>query len=178
MKKGAYLGGIRSVKDLMDRCVVDEFCGCWRYAGSVPDDGPKLHLRLGDKQVVMRGRRGAVCLSTGKGVPKGMVVYATRDCEHMDCVNPDHCRVGTRADRGRSRRGREPTLRMLQANTANGMKRAKLTPEAAKAIRASNKTIVQLAAEYGVMTSRISAVRLGQAWKETLDGASVFSWRP
>ena len=90
-------------------------------------------------------------------IPEGMQVLHT--CDNRACFNPRHLRLGTHAEnmadmaaKGRSVAGeRSPN--------------AKLTKEAVRAIRASSKTIRELAAEYGCGKSVIHAVKQGKAWR-------------
>lgn len=95
--------GIRTLDDIKGYCVVDE-AGCWIWMGGYSQDGyiPKAHIpkevaeRFGIASRTMSAYRAAWLLS-GKKIGPGQVVYRSV-CLSSKCVNPSHCKVGTKGD--------------------------------------------------------------------------------
>lgn len=92
-------------------------------------------------------------------IPHGQQVL--HECDVRHCINPGHLFLGANADNvaDRDRKGRHVPL----LGSAHGM--AILTEEDVRAIRASSARGIDLAKQFGVYPSRISAIRLRQSWK-------------
>lgn len=181
MSDGIYLGGVRSVSCLRDRCRIDEETGCWRWAYAKTDGLPRVHMIFDGKRITPTGRKAALMLAHGKPIQQGHVCFATRDCKHMDCVNPDHCRSSSRANWGQylTSTGRARTPAKIATATANGRRQlAKLNWEQVREIRASDASNKDLAEAYGVTAKNVWAIRSGRIWKEGVPQASVFTFRP
>lgn len=177
---GAYLGGIRTIEDLRQRCRVDDLSGCWHWSLCITQGMPKVHFVLNGKRGCSRGRKAALLLS-GKEVKPGHVVFAIRKCTSDDCVNPEHSRSDNRKNHGSYLRasGKAKTPAKSAAARENILHhRAKITMEKAREIRASTETQAALAKQYGIAQSAIWSIKHNRAWKESLPGASVFNWRP
>jgi hypothetical protein len=165
-QKGAYLGGIRCVMDLRDRCYVDKDTGCWHWRLATCQNLPKVHLH-GRKHAV-RGRRAAMILSLGRDLVQGEMAVAK--CDSLDCVNPGHAFIGTRKDHAEWMRktGRSKSVKkqisILKARMAR--KKTKLSFEIAREMRASDEPTHVLAERYGVAKSAASAARSGRSWRE------------
>ena len=100
-EEGAYLGGVRDIESLRQRCVIDDITGCWHWSLSIDKGAPMMHVRLRDgTRKKMRGRRGAAYLS-GRDLKPGQVAYACNGCETLDCCNPNHAKVGNRSQHGK-----------------------------------------------------------------------------
>lgn len=114
-KTGADLGGIRNLEGLRIRCRCDEDSGCWHW-GLSKSQGPLVYFidPVTGLKTKTRGRRAAVWLSTGHDVQSNMLVHKHEKCHSDDCVNPEHCRVSTRATfskiRARLKRTTKQTL--------------------------------------------------------------------
>jgi len=178
-QEGAYLGGIRSVEDLRLRCRIDSDTGCWHWSLSITQGSPKVHFVLDGMRMAARGRRAAVLLS-GRPIPKDHIAFAAKHCKSDDCVNPEHAVCSNVANH----RTRLKILGLCKspAKTAAALRTArtklsKLSLEKAREIRASDETYVALGKRYGVAPSCIGSVKRGEAWKETMSAASVFTWR-
>lgn len=94
--------------------------------------------------------------------PPGFVVRMT--CGNPLCLNPDHMRLGTRAEVARESM-RSP-LFVIRRTIANRKSRGKITLEDARAIRASSEPGKALAERYGVSHQLICAIRKGLAWPD------------
>ena len=184
-KHGAYLGGIRTLEDLRQRCRIDEETGCWRWAMHCHADSgyPCVCYTLPGEKSQRRnnGRRAALELERGARLGKGMLASPRVRCKHVDCVNPAHALAVTYKQRGAMQkqsgvlRCDNDPLRLAKL-IAERRRVAKLTIEQAREIRASSETLRVDAARYGVCQSAISAIRRGETWREGVVGASVFSW--
>ncbi len=178
---GTYLGGIRTIEDVRLRCRIDEETGCWIWGLCKYKDMPIATVTVDGKRETMTGRRAVATLKAGKKPSKDKFVFASKKCHQKHCVNPDHIRIGSRLDHGEylRRTGQSKSERKLAACRSNIRKtRAKLSIEAARNIRGSDESAIELAKKYGVDVSSIRKVRLGQTWREHTSGASVFSWNP
>lgn len=186
-RKGQDNGGIRSLEDIRQRCVVDVEGDCWQWRGALalgtggrgcPVAWSPSHGR------VISVLRLAVEFS-GRKLAKGSIVWRTCRCE--DCCNPKHLNVGTRKEWGvwtaaLGHRKGDPlaSARNRKARVDSGD--AILTMELARWIRESEQAGVELAHVLGVSATTISRARLRRTWDDALPGASVFglasqAWR-
>jgi hypothetical protein len=157
--------------------------GCWLWTGTVNSWGYPL-LSIGNK--VRSGHR--LSYETFRGpIPEGMCVCHT--CDIPSCINPDHLWIGTNADnssdkqkKGRAKAGagdkhwtranpekrlfgdKNPARKYPGLHAGEKNSRARLTADQVKVIRLSDKSGSELAREYGVAATTISAVRLGKSW--------------
>jgi hypothetical protein len=125
-----------------------EDCGyvtpCWVWQRKCGRDGYG-EAWCGERKQSMKAHRLYYEQHVGP-IPAGM--HVDHKCQNVACVNPNHLEPSTPLDNIRRSR------------------HAKLTMEDARAIRLSPKTGVELAAEYGVDKSVISAIRRHRTWKE------------
>lgn len=129
--------------------------GCWIFTKESPNGHPRLDFN-GKREFVHRLswmiHRGPIpegCWVLHKCVGRG------------DCWNPTHLYLGTPKENCRDRKvqGHEPNRK----GERNG--RAKLSPEDVLAIRSEPLTNkAQIARQYGVSRSSVSAVILGRSW--------------
>lgn len=82
-------------------------------------------------------------------IPVGL--HVLHDCDNPPCCEPTHLFLGTRSDNMRDmhRKGRG---------------RSKLTAEDVAKIRDDSRFLREIAADYGVSVSLVSAVRRGRVW--------------
>ena len=179
--EGRYLGGIRDLQGLQDRCYVDSDTGCWRWRMCVRQGAACVHLvsPLDGKRYTMRGPRAAWLLRFKAEPAKGLFVWAS--CFQSDCCNPAHMRASTPAEQGRAIAEAGFLKGKPQRIAANRRivreKLAKLDPEKVREIRGSSGTLKEIARRYGISVSHASKIRRGKAWQEAANAASVFSWR-
>lgn len=174
--KGAFLGGIRTIDDIKQRCRIDEETGCWHYGKATRSHhAPGVRLAaLGHEMVSLGVAIGF--LRTGARPAKGVHWHVT--CSTKQCANPDHRKPGTKKSQMRHAAYKPDPLTLARIASAKRA-RSHLTEDDVASIRASSDTLMVLAARYGVSASHISRIRLGQSWRKTAaPAASVFSWRP
>ena len=167
VKPGAYLGGIRTLSDVRDRCYIDDFgCWCWRMC----------HFRRAPNAewvdasgVRKRGpvRRIAWILS-GREVPDGHIVTIDKSmCPRTDCVNPKHMQCITRkgfctlADPLAKARHRRSVTKYARG-------RSSLSPEDVQAIKDSPASSYVEAEKWGLNPSTVQCIRNGKTWREGL----------
>ena len=146
----------------VDRLDSDE---CWIWKGTIALPNPcgmrygSFGVSEGGKSVAYRAHRFAWMLANGE-IPEEFVVMHT--CDVPLCVNPSHLRSGTQAENqaDMARKGRQAK------GQDNG--RAKLTPEQVIEIRQSDKSIADLAREYGLHHKAIGRIVKGETWRHLL----------
>jgi hypothetical protein len=184
--KGKILDcSIKSEYDLMQRCHIEEFTGCWIWRGTFARGSARVYVRLpgSEKGKVMNGGRAALCIREGKEPDRELRLEGYRlKCRNENCCNPDHCRWMTRKQIGEvlaSEGSLKGNVRYMVSNKINARKRAKLTPELVREIRASDENNCQIARRLGVAHNTVRNVRVGLTWRdEAAVNSSVFAWRP
>jgi len=123
-----------------DRYTVSE-CGyetpCWIWDGRVDKDGYPM---IGEGE---RAHRRAYEQQVGP-IPEGRIVHHL--CEQKSCVRGDHLEAVTPTEHERAH--------------------SKLTPDMVRAIRASDRTQEELAAEYGTTRSNIGYIKRHVTWND------------
>jgi hypothetical protein len=118
--------------------------GCWRWTAKVQVYGM---MTVDGKSV--NAHRISWELYRGP-IPVGLRVL--HRCDNPICVNPDHLFLGTNADN------------MIDMILKGRGKKAKLTPDDVRAIRADSRGCKRLARIYGVQPSTIRHLRSGKTW--------------
>lgn len=123
--------------------------GCWLWVGKKAGNGYGSFPHVGGKGgPTWRAHRFSWVLHYGF-IPEALMV-----CHHCDtpaCIRPDHLFLGTQAENIRDKisKGRGP----------------KLKADSIRIIRAaSGITMPKLAAQFGVSTSTVRAIRSGKSW--------------
>lgn len=173
---GAYLGGLRNIRTLRERCFIGDD-GCWhlRQANGRAMPRDKRHAVWVFGRGVMTSTRAAWLFATGSLPADGHIVFRT--CESYDCVKPNHLQSGPKTAQGKmlaERGSLRGSMSRVQANRANGMRRRKLTLELAQWARESEQPATDIAHALGIAVSRAIDVKAGRCWQGTVIGASVF----
>lgn len=151
-------------------------CMLWK-CGKNGDGYPQARI---DGQPV--NIRAWVFRMSGKKRSDSQVV--TSNCGNRDCVNPAHLIAATRSSTnaaayrsGNRNAQQEIAARRERAAKQGGVWAHKLTLEKAREIRALKGTNVsqqQIAAQYGVSRSTVGEIWSGRRWRES--SFSVFTW--
>jgi hypothetical protein len=170
--QGKYLGGVRTIEDLMGRCRVDEITGCWHWACGRDGGGQPTLWLPALRQTVSLGV--AICmLRTGKRPMRGVAWHCT--CETRHCANPAHRKPGNRSTQmlaANLQRDAVTRSRMAAARR----RKSKLSDEAVAEIRASTEFLRVVAERHGISMSHASNIRRGkQRLQLGARAASVFN---
>lgn len=166
------LGGVRSVDDIKDRCVIDDITGCWAWRAARDSNGaPSLQLpALG--RVVSLGVAIGFFL-TGAAPAPGVVWHCT--CETRQCANPAHRKAGNRSTQmlaAKLTRSPQTRARMM----AGKRRGAKLSQADADEIRGSSLKLTEIMARYGITKGYACEIRAGKRRAPlAAPGSSVFS---
>lgn len=137
---------------------------CWEWTGSVQGNGyGRFNPGTGSDYV----HRWSYLQFIGP-IPDGADVC--HSCDNRKCVNPNHLFVGSRADnmadakaKGRLSRGERHSIAIT-----NNVRHFKLTPGqvrlAIDRLNAGHR-VSAIAADFGVTSGAISAIRRGATWK-------------
>lgn len=92
-------------------------------------------------------------------IPQSLCVL--HRCDIKVCVNPDHLFLGTQQDNMRDMvlKGR------INAAPFKNTRSAKITAEAARAIRFDQRNPRIIAAEHGIARNTVYGIKLGRCWK-------------
>jgi hypothetical protein len=168
---GEHLGGIRTVADLLGRCVLPRgvraddpdalAAACWhiRNARGGQMDRDKLRVWVHGRGSMALGS-AVWLLSRGEPVPPGYRAALT--CASGDCANPAHRRLMLPGDvvRAQFETGRMDTPRRRAALLQAGRAMRKLTDEQrAEIARTPEISGAEWARRLGVTQSRINAIR-------------------
>lgn len=170
---------IRTIEDLFAACVEDELSGCWTHRGRLQAKDDRIRYRINDVSRSRPFARAAAELSRQEVLPQRWC-WMRVGCLPT-CCNPEHVTVGSRkqwlavmTQRGEFRGS--PARKAANQRTA--APRRVLTDEQAAEIRVAPGRLIDVAAEYGISKSLVSAIRRGTRYAPLIRGASVFAWRP
>lgn len=178
LRKGAHIGGARTLADVRGRCVINVITGCWNLRtghGRPQRDGvtPRIWVHgIGNRSAAQAVWRIARNMAA---VPHGM--RCVRMCGTRDCANPAHIEAMPQSEamsvlvgKGNSR---SPGRRLQLAGLSLAARR--LTPGQVAEIRHSNASARSLGAKFGCSPTTIANVRRGVTYRDVLPGASVFA---
>lgn len=129
---------------------------CWIYPGRRDKDGYSGYKCKGSGDY--KAHRAAYRVI--HGCPDGL--YILHSCDNPPCANPFHLSKGTAKDNYADAKARDRHTRG-ERNAAS-----KLTADQVLAIRADHRTQVVIAAEYGILQTTVSEIKLGHRWKHLL----------
>lgn len=163
------MSGIRTIKDLLDRCRVDAETGCWIWTGAVANTTPSMRIPALGRTV---GAGVAICfLTTGKLPDDGVIWHRT--CRTKFCVCPSHRTPGSRGSQMDFQRG-QPKPLLVRARIAAARRAHSDVPESAiEEIRSSTETGLALAARLGISHTHVCRIRRHEA--RCSFGMSAFS---
>lgn len=129
--------------------------GCWIWTGHIDRTGYGRACIFAGIHLAHRLSYELYCGST-------LGWHICHRCDNRPCVNPTHLFAGTNAD--------NVADRVSKNRTAHGVdhKDAKLTPEMVREIRAmaaTGKQYVEIAANFSVSAKQVRSVALGRYWK-------------
>lgn len=175
MKAGIYQGGVRDVRSLKLRCVIDDITGCWLHPVN------RIWVRLPEGgYATMNRRRAAVVVSTGANLPPELLAYRAPHCASPHCARPDHAETGDRTSfmRALSAVGALHTPARRETWARCCVARRKLLPDQVGAIAADRRRAKDIAAEYGCSVSRVNQIRSSAGVGRRRVPSSVFNFRP
>lgn len=190
-KQIQHRGGVRTLEDLRDRCRIDDITGCWIWSlcCAMPRGCPTplTHLRAGlvgnDRDANIPAARAAWLLAGNKLKP-GQLVWR-HACKAGLCINPEHCRAGTRremhaaiADSGRNKGS--PIRAVINAKNRLPMMIPAETVRRAEAMFAVGDLQKTVREALGMSQLTAASIRKGlhphsAGRQRLLRGASVFS---
>lgn len=175
-KKGQPQGGIYELEDLRLRSRIEPECGCWRWGmRKNPSGSASVTMFIDGKKRDLNGRRAALILAGVKPKP-GDEAIALPHCPHVDCVNFEHSRFGSRKQRNEAlaARGVWSDPSQYAAIVAHARSIRKVDDEMRLEIACSPEPGSAWAQRLGVSESLISQIRRGERRTPV---ASVFEWR-
>lgn len=159
-----------TLDDIKARC--DEIGECWEWRTKA-----KCRARLTHPQMrTERGgppklvRRVAVEFKTGKPLPANR--YPVPRCGNPFCVNPDHQKVLTQAEKDKRTGKIAAASQTRGANIARSWResgRTEMTLEKAAEIRAAVGSLKAIGKRFGISASMAGAIRRGEYWRDHCD---------
>ena len=140
-------------KRFLSKVTIDATCGCWNWKGSCFDFGyGRFHVK--SKSVL--AHRWAYSFYKGE-IPDKMCVCHT--CDNPKCANPDHLFLGTPKTNAEDK--------VIKNRQARGEKirKLKLNKEQASEIISSDKSLPDLAKQYGVSYGVIWGIKRKKYYK-------------
>ena len=178
---------MKSIGEMLSSCYVDTETGCWQWRGGHSHNSgyhefPVCKAPVNGVLRMMTAQRAAWILS---GKRPGAVVWRSV-CSANDCINPAHCKTGTRdemyADIKASGRNRNITSRRV-INLRSAMKMATPieTVKKAEAMFSTGASQKDVRAVFGMSSATASAIRRGvhvhsTARQRVVANASVFTY--
>lgn len=168
---GCNSGGVRTMSDLLARCVADEITGCMVVDAPKRKGSVVLWLPVLGRPVTLAK---ALAVLLGKDLKPGQR-WVPR-CGETACANPEHRFIGTRSDLMRILRPTlDPLHRMRIAAGHRERAECRYSPELRAEIIASDESGIAIGKRIGLHDSVISKIRTGKAWRQAAPASSVFA---
>jgi hypothetical protein len=149
-----------------ERCEEDGDCLMWACASSATQQ-PRYSIKGPAGKTTSVQMRRVVWERERAPIPVGKMVTTT--CGSPLCLNHEHMALTTKAAVIKKVWARpDAKVKKFLASIRSRATRGKLDMEKARYIRASNKTLKELAEEFGVSTSLVGGVRQGLRWREAI----------
>lgn len=182
---------VRTLADLQGRCTVDDETGCWNWGGAFsnadsysPTPVTSIFLSLDAKRTTPLPAARAAWILAGKRLNVGYVVWRSH-CTNAACVNPEHCRSGTRRQMMDQLKasGRHRGCPMRQAINLKSTIKMATPPDLVRHIEALFETGMlqkDVGAATGLRPETLRSIRLGMHVNSTrrqqvVPQASVFA---
>jgi hypothetical protein len=186
--------GVRTLKDLRSRCVIDDETGCWMWGMSMSCSKarpkfktPRVYIPagvFGDAKVHNTTAQKAAWLLSGNTIPDGHVVWR-KHCGRHECVNPAHAHCSTRQEmhKGIAESGRlrgDPLRAVINAKNCSVQILPRELVQQAEALFAMGVRQKDIRDSLGISSDTLARIRRGRHPNSTgavkvLQGASVFS---
>lgn len=131
--------------------------GCWEWIGAIDRGG---YGAINFEGKVRKAHRLSHELFKGP-IPEDL--HICHKCDNRKCVNPEHLFPGTRFDNMQDcvQKGR------LHPGWTPGMKNgsSKLTDNDVRAIRADNRTLLEIGKTFNITEANASMIKLRKTWK-------------
>lgn len=164
-KHGAYLGGIRTLDDIRQRCYVPWNRGCWHWRMAT-SRGRSCCVWLHDGKPQKSTAARAAWVLSGRPLEPGWVVSRNRDlCDSEDCCRPEHHRAGPKSAVLPPLTPEQKAKHKLGV-TRESRRRSSLSMEIAAQIKLSEAPCRVEAEKWGKAMSTISQIRRGDTWRE------------
>lgn len=172
--------GVKSLPDLRARCWCDPDTDCWHWRMSRTKAGAAVVFITFADGVRRKtsGRRAALFLSRGIEVPAHKIAFATERCKTPECCNPEHCRIGTKAQHGKYLAKHEMLKvpsKIAAARRVAAQYRTKYSESVCEQIRRSDGPVSEIARHLGVNLRTAQHIRSG-ASRPQRPPSSVFDW--
>lgn len=163
---GKYLGSIRTIADVRERCVIDGDCWHLRTAHGRPQPKDRVQRIWVHGKGHASATRAIWELAHGIRMSKGR--RAVRTCDSYDCANPAHIKALTHSEAQAFLIGRWADMTQPRKVQLARIQRAnrRLTAEQLAEIRHGTESAYALAKKFGCSPTTICAARRGETYRD------------
>lgn len=147
---------VNSMEFIKSNSKIDAVTGCWNWLDRINHNGYGV-VAVGSRSVLMH--RAAWELTNGS-IPPGYQVC--HKCDNRKCVNPAHLFAGTAND------NQQDKVQKNRQMKGQDCWKAKLNPDAVRAIRNSSAPRRELAKVFNVCYAVITNVKSGRSWRHVV----------
>lgn len=163
IKKGHKFGGVHTLNDLKERCIVDEFTDCWHFhdAGGNPvtnKTNMSIHYAPTNSKI-SAVRRAYMLANPDVNIPKNKGIFKVCNC--FDCVNPDHLRMWDRKQYGvhQKKTGSQRTIAKINSARKAAKQKQTISDDVKRIIATSSESSRVLSDKYGVSQSHVRSIK-------------------